>query len=82
MSECMISTININSNIKEPTCGYQACNTNQALIIGGYVEVRKSLYTRVSVWIHTILNHVHTRLILHGYERSYTIYRPESYQKV
>ena len=36
---------NINNGIKEPTCGYQNCITNQIMICGGYVKVRESLYT-------------------------------------
>ena len=41
VGECMVSIININNDdIKEPTCGYQNCNTSQILIFGGYVRVR------------------------------------------
>ena len=42
---CMISIININNGIKEPTQGYQNCNTNQITIFGWYVRVREYLYT-------------------------------------
>ena len=41
--------------IKEPTYGYQNCNTSQILIFGGYVKVRK-FYTQVFSWVDTILN--------------------------
>ena len=40
IGECMVSLININSGIKEPTYGYQICNTTQMLTFGGYVKVR------------------------------------------
>ena len=49
--------------IKEPTYGYQNHNTNQILIFGGYVKVRESLYTRIIIWVNTILNHIDTKLI-------------------
>ena len=49
IGECMVLIININNGFKVPTCGYQNCNTNQILIFGGYVKMRKSLYTRVMV---------------------------------
>ena len=32
----------------------------------GYVEVRESLYTRVIIWVHTILDHIDTRVICLG----------------
>ena len=45
IGKCMESLINIDNGIKEPTHGYQNCNTSQILIFGGYVKVRESLYT-------------------------------------
>ena len=54
----METIININNVIKEPTRGYENCNTSQILIFGGYVKVRESLYTQVIIWIKTILNHI------------------------
>ena len=58
LGECMETIININNVIKEPTRGYENCNTSQILIFGGYVKVRESLYTQVIIWIKTILNHI------------------------
>ena len=43
--ECMVSIININSGIREPTRGYQNYNTSQLLIFGVYVKARESLDT-------------------------------------
>ena len=43
IGECMVSIININHGIKEPTLTYQNCNTSQILIYGGYVKGEKSL---------------------------------------
>ena len=48
---------------------------------GGYVKVRKSLYTRVIIWVNTIPNHIDTRVILPRYESSCMGYRPEWYWK-
>ena len=50
--------------IKEPIHGHQNCYTNQILIFGGYVKVKESLYTRVIIWVNTILNHIDTSTIL------------------
>ena len=36
-------------------------NTNQILIFYGYVKVRDSLYTRVTIWVKAILNHIDPR---------------------
>ena len=58
MGECMVSIINNNNGIKEPTHGYHNCNTNQILILDGYVKVRESLDIRVIIWVDTILNHI------------------------
>ena len=35
IGECTVSIININNGIKDPTCGYQNCNTSQILIFSG-----------------------------------------------
>ena len=43
IGECMVSLININSGIKEPTHGYQICNTTQILIFGGYVNINSGI---------------------------------------
>ena len=40
----MVSTINIDNGIKEPTHGYQYCHISQILIFGGYVKVRSCVY--------------------------------------
>ena len=58
----MVSVININNRIKEPTHGYQKCNTSQKLILRGILRVRESLNTRVIIWINSILNHIDTRV--------------------
>jgi hypothetical protein len=57
----MVSIINNNNGIKEPTRGYHNCDTNQILIFDGYVKLRESFYTRVIIWVDTILNHIYTR---------------------
>jgi len=77
IGECMVSTININNGIKGPTRGYQNCNTNQILVLSGYVNVRGSLYTQVIIWVSTILYHIDTRLILPRYDSSCMIYTPK-----
>ena len=66
--------VNINNNyIKKPTCGYQNCNITQILLIGGYVKVTKSLYTRAIIWVDTTLNHIDTKAILPRYVGSCTV---------
>ena len=54
IGECMELRININDGIKEPTWGYQNCNTIQILIFGGHVKVRESYYTQIITWVKTI----------------------------
>ena len=81
IGECMVSIININDGIKEPTWEYQICNTSQKLIFGGYVKVRESFYTQVIIWVDTILNHIDTTVILPRYECSCIVYRPEWHWK-
>ena len=56
IGECMVSIININNGINEPTHGYH--NTSQNLTFCGYVKVRESLYTQVLIWVTTILNDI------------------------
>ena len=56
--ECMVSIININNGIKEPTRGIQNCSTSQIMIFGGYVKVQKSLSTRVIIRVDIILNFI------------------------
>ena len=70
----MVSIININNGIKEPTCGYQNCNTSQIMKYGGYVKARESLYTQVIIWVSTILNHIDTKAVLPGYEGLCMVY--------
>ena len=55
--------------------------TSQILIFGGYVKVKESFYTRVIIWVNTILNHIDTTAILSRYEDSCLVYRPEWNQK-
>lgn len=55
------------NDINEPTHGYhQNCNTSEMVIFGGYVKVRESLYTRVIVWVNTILKRIDIGTILLG----------------
>ena len=54
-----VSIINTKNGIEEPTD-----DSNQILIFGRYVEVRKSLHTRHCIWVKIILNHIHTGTIL------------------
>ena len=74
---CMVSIINIKSDVKESTRMYQNCNSSQRLIFGGYLKVRKSLFTQVIIWVNIILDHIHPRTLLPMYEGSCTIYRPD-----
>ena len=64
--------------IKEPSPGYQICNTSQALIFGGYVEVS---CVQIFVWVNTVMNNTNTRMILPMYEGSCMVYTPKWYQK-
>ena len=48
IGECMVSIININYDVKEPTCGYQNCYITRIVIFGGYCKVRESLYAQLS----------------------------------
>jgi hypothetical protein len=45
--ECMVSIINIDNGIKEPTRGHQNCNANKTLVFNGCIKVRESLYTQL-----------------------------------
>ena len=54
----MKSIISIHDGIKGSTCGYQNYNTSEMLVFGGYMKVRKSLYTLVIIWVDIILNHI------------------------
>ena len=78
ISECMVLIIHINHGIKEHTCEYQNCNTSQILIFGEHVKRRKSLYTRATIWVNIIINHINT---VFRYEGSCMVYRPKRYQK-
>ena len=81
IGECVVTIINTDNGIKEPTSGYQNCLNIQMLIFGGYLKIRDSLYARVITWVNTILNHIDARVVLSGYEDSFMVYRPEWYQK-
>lgn len=39
----------------------------EILIFHGYVNMRKKLYTRVTIWVGTILDHIGTRPMLPRY---------------
>ena len=80
LGECMVSMINISNGIKKSTHVHQNCNTNQKLIIGGYVKVRESLYTRVMIWINTKLNQFDTRASLPRYAGLCMVHRPNWYR--
>ena len=67
----MVSLVNINNDIKEPTGGY---STSKILTFDGYVKVKESLDTRVINWVKTILNHIATNTILLNYEGPCMIY--------
>ena len=77
IGECMVSIINTNNGIKEPTSGYQNCLTIQMLIFGGHLKMRESFYARVITWVNTILNLIDARVVLSRYEDSCMVYRPE-----
>ena len=81
IGECVVSIININDGIKEPTHGYQNCNISQILIFDGYVKMRESLYTQVIICVNTILKCIDTKVILPRYKSSCMVYRPKHYQK-
>ena len=78
IGECTVVIININNGKKEPTCGYQNCNTSQILIFGGYVKVRESLYIRIIILVNTILAMNDTKVILPRSESSCMVYRPRT----
>ena len=57
IDECIVSIINVNKGMKEPTNGYQYYSTNQKLTFGEVLKVNEFLYTCASIWVKTILNH-------------------------
>lgn len=74
----LVSMININnSEIKEPTLGYQNCMTCQILIFGGYLKLGPSLYTWVITCISADLIHVEIKVILPRYEDFCIVHQPE-----
>lgn len=75
----MVSIINIHIGIKEPTSGYQDCDTSQILIFDGYVNARESLYTQVIIRITTILNHIHIATTIPRREGPCMVCKPERY---
>ena len=70
----------INNHIKDGTKvlthGYQKFNTSKLLIFDEYVKMRESLYTRVIIWVNTILNHMNNKEFLPRYEGSCMVCRP------
>jgi hypothetical protein len=62
----MVPIININNGIKEPTCGYQNCNTSQIFIFGEYVKVIKIIVYLNYYLVNTISNHSNTGAMLPG----------------
>ena len=67
----MISVMN--NNLVSKNEGYQNCNIIETLIFRGYGKLRKSLYTRVIIWVSNILNHIDTKTILPGDEDFYML---------
>ena len=67
----------MNTCIKEPTCGYQNCNTNQILIFGGYLKVKESLNTQVIIWANIILKHIDTKRAIPKYVSFRMVSRPK-----
>ena len=49
--------------------------------ISEYVKVIESFYTRVVIWVDTILNHIDTRTLLSRYEGSCMVVRPKWYRQ-
>ena len=74
ISESIISVLNIKNSIKTFTRMYQNWTTSQNLV---GVSRWESLYTRVIIWVNTILSHINTMPILLRYEGSWMIYRLE-----
>ena len=77
----MVSINNIINGIKEPTHRYQNSNPSQIFIVGGYVKVRESLYTRVIIWVNNMLDHIDSRAIFLGMNVSCMVYRPKWFRK-
>lgn len=76
----MVSTINDDIGTILPTHGYHNCIIDQMLIIDGYVQMRKSLHTRViRMSIHS--SHIDAWANLLRYEDSHMVYRPNWHQK-
>ena len=48
--ECMVSIININNGIKEPTCEYQSCNASQ-VFHNGWVSKGESIFVNLSYYL-------------------------------
>ena len=72
--------MNIDNGIKEPTCGYQNCNTSQIMIFDGYVCQGE----RIFVYLSDYLDHSEpygTRAILPRYDGCCMVYGPKWYQK-
>ena len=48
--------ININNGIKEPTRGYQDCNTSQVVVLGGLSKCENLCIPIVIIWVNVMLN--------------------------
>ena len=81
ISECMVSIINITNSTKEPTRGYQYCKSIQNIDLWWVCQGERIFYTRVDIWIDTILIHVNSSTILYEYEGSCMVYILEWYPK-
>ena len=77
IGECMVSTMNINNDVIEPTHMHQKLQYESDIDIWWVCPVRDSLYTMVIIWVDTSLNHIDTRMNLLGLEVSSMAYRPE-----
>ena len=79
--EYMVSIININNDIKEPP---RSIKTEIPVKYGcwvGFVKLRESLYTRILIWVETILNILVLGRFSLGMKGSCMLYRLEWYRQ-
>lgn len=81
MGECMVSTMNINNGIIEPTHIHWKLGYESNVDIW-WCRVRDSSYALVIIWDNIwVVYHIDTRMILPGLEVSSMAYRHEWYGK-
>ena len=56
ISECMGIDNQHHNGIKEPTRGYQDCNTSQVVILGGLSKCENLCIPIVIIWVNVMLN--------------------------